>query len=238
MRHPPVSAAARRLAARLEPRVNELARRMARESFEQVPGYAALPDDMKDVEIAATARFGMRQFLRGIRDGHVRAGTGGDMLFLERAAQRADEGLPLHLLVRSHALGTYVLWQALREAARPGEEEALAELVDQLLSVGPAVLGSIVRTYLDERHAVHAEEHAQRRALAGSLLDGRLPADEPQLVRMGLDGRPSCWRWTRRQRETRGRWRRGDSSAVSSQPWTRPSRRAPSSSWTRQAAAR
>ncbi|WP_303640047.1 PucR family transcriptional regulator [Actinomadura madurae] len=188
MRHPPVSAAARRLAARLEPRVNELARRMARESFEQVPGYAALPDDMKDVEIAATARFGMRQFLRGIRDGHVRAGTGGDMLFLERAAQRADEGLPLHLLVRSHALGTYVLWQALREAARPGEEEALAELVDQLLSVGPAVLGSIVRTYLDERHAVHAEEHAQRRALAGSLLDGRLPADEPQLVRMGLDG--------------------------------------------------
>ncbi|MEU8977859.1 hypothetical protein [Streptomyces sp. NPDC048309] len=43
----PLSVAARALARRCEPRVNELARRMARESFEALPGYAELPDDVR-----------------------------------------------------------------------------------------------------------------------------------------------------------------------------------------------
>ncbi|WP_419993511.1 PucR family transcriptional regulator [Streptomyces boninensis] len=183
-----LSEGARRLAARLEPRVNELARRMTREAFEEMPGYAALPDEMKDVEIAATARYGMREFLGRVRDGRI--GTDAGTVFLDRAAQRAEEGMPLHLLVRSHALGSYVLWQGLRESARPGEEKALVELADQLLHITPVTLASIVRAYLDEHHALHAEEYAQRQALAGSLLDGLLPAGAagPQLGPLGLDG--------------------------------------------------
>ncbi|NGN65574.1 PucR family transcriptional regulator [Streptomyces sp. A7024] len=186
MSQPPISAAARRLAARLEPRVNELARRMTQDTFTELPGYGALPADMRDVEFAATARHGMRRFLRGVRDGRLDDTAG--VLFLERAAQRAEEGLPLHLLVRSHALGSYALWQALRETARPGEEAALVELADLLLDIAPAVLGSIVQTYLDEHHAVHAEQHALRQAVAGNLLDGLLPASRPMLGRLGLDG--------------------------------------------------
>ncbi|GHE07367.1 hypothetical protein GCM10010339_52180 [Streptomyces alanosinicus] len=60
-----LSAAAAALAARCEPRVNELARRMARDVLEQLRGYAELPAGVKDMEIAATARHGMRLFLRG-----------------------------------------------------------------------------------------------------------------------------------------------------------------------------
>ncbi|MGW0937662.1 PucR family transcriptional regulator [Streptomyces sp. NPDC002666] len=182
----PLSDEARALALRCEPRVNELARHMARESFEQLPGYAELPGDVKDLEIAATARHGVRLFLRRVSDPHP--GPGGLRLFRERAAQRAEEGMPLHLLLRSHALGVYVLWQALREAAEPGEEGALIELVDLLLQSHHSLLGAVAETYMDERSALEAEQRERRRSLVRGFLDGTLEPEPVLLEELGLDG--------------------------------------------------
>ncbi|MER5309566.1 helix-turn-helix domain-containing protein [Streptomyces sp. NPDC002773] len=184
---PEVSEAARALALRCEARVNELARRMSRDSFAGLPGYDRLPDEMKDVEIAATVRHGVRLFLR--RALAPEPGEPGAMrLFRERAAQRAEEGMPLHLLLRSHSLGAYMLWQALREVTAPGEEAALVELADLLFASQPAVVGGVAERYLDERSALEAERWAQRRSLLRGLLDGTLPAARLATVPFGLDG--------------------------------------------------
>ncbi|CAL9280597.1 PucR family transcriptional regulator [Streptomyces sp. SudanB182_2057] len=192
-----ISEAARALALRCEPEVNALARRMSRETFEQLPGYAALPDEMKDLEIAATVRHGVRLFLRGVversrpadpGDAAGAAGTGGMRLFRERAAQRAEEGMPLHLLLRSHALGMYVLWQGLRESAAPGEEAALVELADLLLGSHHGIVGAVAETYLDERSAIDAERRAHRRSLVRGLLEGTLPPGHVLLEQLGLEG--------------------------------------------------
>ncbi|WP_326657489.1 PucR family transcriptional regulator [Streptomyces sp. NBC_00385] len=182
----PLSDEARALALRCEPRVNGLARHMARESFEQLPGYAELPGDVKDLEIAATARHGVRLFLRRVSDPHP--GSGGLRLFRERAAQRAEEGMPLHLLLRTHALGVYVLWQALREAAEPGEEGALIELVDLLLQSHHSLLGAVAETYMDERSALEAEQRERRRSLVRGFLEGTLEPGPALLEELGLDG--------------------------------------------------
>ncbi|MFC7260092.1 PucR family transcriptional regulator [Streptomyces lutosisoli] len=182
----PLSAAARALALRCEPRVNELARRMSRESFEALPGYAELPDDLKDLEIAATARHGIRLFLRRVGDPDLSLA---DLrLFRERAAQRAEEGMPLHLLLRTHSLGAYVLWRALRETARPGEEAALVELVDLLLESHHRVVGAVAETYVDERTALEADSRAQRRSLVRGLLDGVLKPGHILLDELRLEG--------------------------------------------------
>ncbi|WP_329123870.1 PucR family transcriptional regulator [Streptomyces sp. NBC_01465] len=183
---PELSTAARALALRCEPRVNELARRMARESFEELPGYAELPDDVKDLEIAATARHGVRLFLRRVAEPHPSPGS--HRLFRERAAQRAEEGMPLHLLLRTHALGMYVLWEALREAAGPGDEAALLELVDLLLRSHHTIVGAVAETYLDERSALEAEQRAQRRSLVRGLLDGMLAPGHALLEQLRLEG--------------------------------------------------
>ncbi|MEU6980654.1 helix-turn-helix domain-containing protein [Streptomyces sp. NPDC046371] len=183
-----VSEAARALALRCEPKVNKLARRMARDSFEQLPGYAALPAEMKDLEIAATVRHGVRLFLRSVLRPDGAADRAGIRLFRERAAQRAEEGMPLHLLLRSHALGMYVLWQALRETAGPGDEAALVELADLLLDSHHGIVGAVAETYLDERSAIDAERRAHRRSLVRGLLDGTLPPGHVLLERLGLDG--------------------------------------------------
>ncbi|MFI9029338.1 PucR family transcriptional regulator [Streptomyces sp. NPDC053560] len=182
----PLSEAARRLALRCETRVNELAREMTGDVFADIPGYAELPDDMKDVEIAATARHGLRLFMRRARGQDGRHGD--HALFRERAAQRAEEGLPLHLLLRTHALGTYALWRTLHEEAGPGEEAALAELADFLLRNQSSVIGAVAETYLDERAALDAERREERRTLARALIDGAPPADRTALDDLGLAG--------------------------------------------------
>ncbi|MFE6891642.1 PucR family transcriptional regulator [Streptomyces sp. NPDC057694] len=189
----PLSQEARSLAARCEPRVNELARRMARESFEELPGYAQLPDDVKDLEIAATARHGVRLFLKRVNEQDLdepgrSARSAGHRVFRERAAQRAEEGMPLHLLLGTHTLGVYALWQALRDVARPGEEAALVELVDVLLQSHTGVVGAVAETYLDERSALEAEQRAQRRSLVRGLLDGMVPSGHVLLDQLRLEG--------------------------------------------------
>ncbi|WP_326768222.1 helix-turn-helix domain-containing protein [Streptomyces sp. NBC_01591] len=181
-----LSDGARVLALRCEPKVNGLARHMSRESFEQLPGYAGLPDDVKDLEIAATVRHGVRLFLRRVTEPHP--GPGGLRLFRERAAQRAEEGMPLHLLLRSHALGVYVLWQLLRETAEPGEEGALIELVDLLLRSHHSLVGAVAETYMDERSALEAEQRERRRSLIRGFLDGTLEPGRALLEQLGLDG--------------------------------------------------
>ncbi|WP_346776430.1 helix-turn-helix domain-containing protein [Streptomyces sp. HNM0574] len=184
---------ARELALRCEPQINALARRMARETFETLPGYASIPGDMKDLEIAATARHGMRLFMRHVRDPDDR--HGGSALFRERAAQRAEEGVPLHLLLRTHSRGVHVLWQALREAARPGEETALAELTELLFRAHEKTVSAVAETYLDEQAALDAERREHRRSLTRALLDGTLTTDgtaTEQLAELGLAPEAPC----------------------------------------------
>ncbi|MFD5732834.1 PucR family transcriptional regulator [Streptomyces sioyaensis] len=180
---PEVPEAVRSLAARCVPRVNELARLMSQDTFAQLHGYAELPADVRDVEIAATARHGLRLFLeRVVHDPHP--GPDDTGFFRERAAQRAEEGMPLELLLTTHCAGARVLWQALREAARPGEEAALVELAGYLLGAEQRVVSAVTETYLDEQTALATERREERRAQVRGLLAGT----EVPPAGSGLDG--------------------------------------------------
>ncbi|MEG3627616.1 PucR family transcriptional regulator [Streptomyces poriticola] len=186
--YPALSPGAQALATRCQSRVNELARWMTRHTFEQLPGYPDLPDDVKDVEIAATVRSGLRLFLRRVHDTHDDPDD--YSLFRERAAQRAEEGLPLHMLLRTHTKAAYALWQVLREETAPGEEGALMELVGLLLRGQETVIAAVTETYLDEQAALAAERHEHRRSLVRGLLDGSLPPLRA-LEELGLESRCS-----------------------------------------------
>ncbi|MEU8778070.1 helix-turn-helix domain-containing protein [Streptomyces sp. NPDC048606] len=181
-----VSEAARTLAVRCEGRANSLARKLSREVFESVPGYAELPPEIKDLEIAATVRHGVRLFLRGVA--HPPADPDGYALFRERAARRAEEGVPLHLLLRTYALGVHGLWQVIREEARPDESGAVAELVDLLLRAQTDVVGVVTERYLAEREALAAERAADGTRLAHRLLDGGLGPEDVRHADVDLTG--------------------------------------------------
>ncbi|AOR30884.1 hypothetical protein BFF78_07305 [Streptomyces fodineus] len=167
---------AMRLAARLEPRVNQLARAVVERQRTEVPGFDLLPGEMRDVEIAATARHAIRGFLRhaqGLPDT-------GNAVLRERAAQRAEEGLPLVQLLRGYHVGAEVLLDALSESARPGEEAALQSLTRMQLTALQATVENITEAYL----ACLADQQGAARQLARALIRG----DEPEEVaaRYGL----------------------------------------------------
>ncbi|MER5867021.1 helix-turn-helix domain-containing protein [Kitasatospora sp. NPDC002040] len=179
-----LSAAALAVAGRCEGRVNELARRMTREAFERLPAYQELPGEVKDVEMAATARHAVRLFLRRV-GGRAEEGDLEFRYFRERAAQRAEEGVPLHLLLGTHLLGQHVLWQALRDSAEPGEEAALNELAGWLLEAQARMVPALAESYLDERAALEAEAREERRTLVRALVEGS-PLTPERYGRLGV----------------------------------------------------
>ncbi|MFE1859360.1 PucR family transcriptional regulator [Streptomyces anandii] len=169
-----------RLAARLEPRVNQLARSIVERQRAEVPGFDLLPAELRDVEVAATARHALRGFLR-----HVRGQPDVDIwLFRERAAERAEEGLPLVQLLRGYHVGAEVLLDALDELARPGEEAALRSLIRMQSKALQATVENVTEAYL----AALADQQTAPRELARALIRG----DEPEEVaaRYGLPLEP------------------------------------------------
>ncbi|MFJ4989203.1 PucR family transcriptional regulator [Streptomyces sp. NPDC088732] len=179
---PVLSDAARALAARCESKAGDLARRITEAGPTGPPAPAELAPEAKDPRIAAAARHGLRWLIRRA----VRGDRGDTRLLRERAAQHADDGLPLHLLLRGHLHGTHALWRSLRAAARPGEEDALIELAGFLLAAQEYLVGAVSETYVDERAALAAEERERDRSLVRALLDGSLPADRFPAARLGL----------------------------------------------------
>ncbi|GAA1172642.1 helix-turn-helix domain-containing protein [Kitasatospora gansuensis] len=181
-----LSPAALAVAGRCEGRINELARRMTGQAFERLPRYEELPGEVKDVEMAATARHAVRLFLRRV-EGRAEEGDLEYRYFRERAAQRAEEGVPLHLLLGTHLLGQHVLWQALCESAEPGDEAALNELAGWLLLGQARIVPAVAESYLEERAALESEAREERRALVRALVEG-FPLTPARYRQLGVAG--------------------------------------------------
>ncbi|MFF0520059.1 PucR family transcriptional regulator [Actinomadura nitritigenes] len=158
------------LAARCEGQVNRLARELTQRRFAAIPEYADLPADMRDVEIAATARHAIRRFLR-LAEG-APADEDDLRLFRERAAQRAEEGMPLANLLASYYIGAEVVWDALVAEARPDELAALPMLARLQLRGTNRVVGAVTEAYQAERAAILDERREAVREVARALLAG------------------------------------------------------------------
>ncbi|WP_040337482.1 PucR family transcriptional regulator [Candidatus Blastococcus massiliensis] len=170
MSQPPVGAAAAALAARLVPRVPQLARQVVDRIRAEVPGFDGLPTAVQDVEVAATARAAIRAFLQ-----HVQGLPGRDTgVTRQRAVQRAEEGVPLSALVQTYHVGAEVVVDALAEVAVPGEEAAVLRLArEQLRAVGLAVT-QVTEAYLA---GAAADQNVAVRELTWALLRGEGPED-------------------------------------------------------------
>jgi hypothetical protein len=140
-------------------------------------------------EATATARQAIRCFLRRLSGSPPDERTRD--LFRERAAQRADEGIPLHALVRAYTIGSRVLYAALCEEATgpdagPDEAAALPEVALLLLAVLDEVISDVVRAYQDESAAINSTGLERRRALVRDLVLGNTPPPVAALEEFGL----------------------------------------------------
>jgi hypothetical protein len=156
--------------ARGAPAVHELARRVVA--------------DLPELEHDSAEGQAIRAFLRRLQGAPTDHET--HALLREQATQRAEEGVPLPVLLRTYTTGARVLFEALRREARPDEAAALTEAAALLLAVQDEVLAEVARAYQHELAALGSAQHDRRRELARDLVVNRATPDPAALEEFRL----------------------------------------------------
>jgi hypothetical protein len=164
-------------ADRIEADIEVLTARIVDALVARLPAYAAMGTDVLRDEVEPIARHTVELFLRYLRGGGLDPDT--DLVRLRQAvARRAAERVPLDALVGAYQVGASVGWQAVVDAASPGDERHLLDLARDVMSFVEVVTSTVTTTYLDERQALYGEERDLRRALVEALVTG-MPAEQP-----------------------------------------------------------
>lgn len=177
----PASAPARGLARRCEPLVDGFVQRMAAEWAVQLPDYPTL----RSADVADAARLAVLTFLRRVQ-GVEAAVQNARALFRRRAAHRAEEGMPLPILLRTYTISARVVFEELCHTAHPQEAAALPELARLLLTAQDEAIDEVTQAYQEELELLGAARRDRRRELVRDLIAGVSPADLAALDEFGL----------------------------------------------------
>lgn len=181
---------------RVERRIPELARRMVATFVEEIPLYARLPKEQLDGEVSQITAENLRVFFRTLRE--RRPPTYAELADMRlSAARRAEERVPLDVVLTAYHIGGRIGWQALVESAEPEESDILIAAADRVLGYVQRVVAAVSAAYLEERQAIYGEERDARRSFAQALLAGE-PADAAA-ARLGISVAPCyiavAWRF-------------------------------------------
>lgn len=157
------------LAARVERRIDQLARRMVDRFVEEIPIYAQLPQEQLAGEIRRICRENLRIFFDGVRQ--RRAPLPAELAEPRAsAARRAEERVPLAAVLTAYHLGARIGWEAMVEEAGPDEHAELIDIADQVLVYTQTVSGVVADGYVEEQQHIYGERRDALRAVTESLL--------------------------------------------------------------------
>jgi hypothetical protein len=171
----------RPLASRLLAELPSFVRLVLAEITERVPAYQQLPSEELTGDITRVIEGTLRAFAEVLRTRELPSPD--ELRFLrESAARRAEEGVPIDVVLTAYHVGIQVVWDVLVPEARPeevGEVLALNSLAMRYLQVVTPVVSA---GYLDERQTMFDDERSARHTLLTGLLDGTRDADGPMVV--------------------------------------------------------
>ena len=160
------------VAARVERKIDALARRMLAELTRQIPLYGMLPQEQLQGEIFDILRYNLQVFFRILREGGGRPSAEDLAEIRASAARRAEERIPLEAVLTAYHVGALVAWQALCDESSDEEKGDLLDLATYVMAYIESVTSGVASAYLEERQAIYGEERDARRALAEALLSG------------------------------------------------------------------
>jgi hypothetical protein len=176
------------LFTRVERDIPKLTRRMIDRFVAEIPLYSMLPREQLDGEIAAITALNLRLFFASLRAG----GPIPDEELVDirsSAARRAEERVPLDAVLAAYHIGGRIGWEALVDAAEPGEQELLIVVAGRVLEFVQQVTGAVASAYLEERQSIYGEEREALRAVASALLAGE--SADKLAARVGISIAPS-----------------------------------------------
>ncbi|HEY3470616.1 MAG TPA: helix-turn-helix domain-containing protein [Amycolatopsis sp.] len=164
------------LADRLTAALPSMTRVVLGELVERLSAYRLMPGEELAGDISRVIEQTLRSFVRVLRTRALP--TPAEVAFLrESAARRAEEGIPIDVVLTAYHVGIQVTWDAMTADARPGDIADVmavnALLLRYLELITPAVAGG----YLAQQQSISGDEHSARQSLLAALLGGE-PARE------------------------------------------------------------
>ena len=161
----------RPVASRLVAEMPAFVRQVIASLVERVPAYAQLPAEELDGDIFRVTEHALRAFGEVLATGELPSAD--ELRFLrESAARRAEEGVPIDVVLTAYHVGIQVVWEALVPEARPEEVADVLALNALALRYLQLVTPVVSAGYLDERQTMFDDERSARHTLLAGLLDG------------------------------------------------------------------
>ena len=179
----------RPVASRLVAELPSFVRQVLAEITTRVPAYQQLPGEELAGDITRVIEQTLQAFAEVLRTGTLP--TGEELRFLrESAARRAEEGVPIDVVLTAYHVGIQVVWEALVPEARPEEVGQVLELNALAMRYLQVVTPAVSAGYLDERQTMFDDERSARHTLLTSLLDGSAEAGPYVVLALHVPAHP------------------------------------------------
>ncbi|AZG47152.1 PucR family transcriptional regulator [Gordonia insulae] len=157
------------LLKRVQTRVSELVRQSALDDTDML---RSLPPEIRQTELPSVTRRNLSVILRAVAEN---AGPRDEDLRPAReiAVQRADEGVPLSLVIRNWQRGFRRLWDEATAVALADETAEVEYLGTALLSLFGTYTATLVEAYEQEQVVLGSEKSGAGHLVARMVLDGQ-----------------------------------------------------------------
>ncbi|MDG4865069.1 PucR family transcriptional regulator, partial [Streptomyces sp. T-3] len=173
----------RPLHERLASGLPDHARLVLAEVTARIPEYGLLPAEQLGGDIKRVIEQTLRSFIEVVRTRRLPASE--ELGFLrESAARRAEEGIPIDVVLTAYHVGMQVMWESLTPHVRPDEVADVMAANTLVLRYLEHVAPAVGAGYLDEHQTLFDDERSARHTLLSTLLDGG--SAEDAAARAGL----------------------------------------------------
>ncbi|NGN68290.1 PucR family transcriptional regulator [Streptomyces sp. A7024] len=168
---PPLLIAGTPVHERLLGRLPQLSKAVIEGILRQVPYYRQLPPEEVDGDIRQVVRESLRTIAAALRE--QRLPEPPELAwFAESAVRRAEEGIPLDMVLDAYHVGLHEGWRLITADAAPEDAAGLRRTTDLALGCLRALTSAVTSAYNEQLRAMYSQDQGNRHLLLSALLSG------------------------------------------------------------------
>lgn len=152
-------------------RHDALVRSVLNALVEEIPVYARLPKELVEGDVRRVVDQALRLFTASLDRGG-RAEAAGMLDLTESAANRAEEGVPMEMVLAAYFRGARIAADAAVAVARPDEHDDIRSLVGAVMTFMEEAASAVAAGYARFGRTAQAEQASARQLLVNALLEG------------------------------------------------------------------